>query len=446
MNSQTQSIDTLLHGRWVVTVSDTAASTALENHSIAIHEERIIDILPTELASTKYQAQTEHSYSSQVLMPGLINSHTHAAMNLFRGLADDLSLMDWLKNHIWPAEAQFVNEMFVQHGTELAVAEMLRGGTTCFNDMYFFPDVTARVAAEAGIRACIGMIVIDFPTVWANNTEEYIDKGLSVRDHFKGNELITTAFAPHAPYTVSDEPLQKIATLANELDLNIHMHIHETPQEIDAAVKATGKRPLQRLDELNLLSPALMAVHMTQLSAEEIERIALTGTQVIHCPESNMKLASGICPITQLHQAGVNTALATDSASSNNDLDMFSEMQSAALLAKVSTQDATALPAYQALEMATINGARALGLEDLTGSLEIGKSADIIAVDFDTIETSPVYDVISHLVYCCSREQVTDVWVAGKHLLNQRQLTSLDERQIKLQAKEISERIAKGDK
>lgn len=442
MNSQIQSIDTLLHGRRVVTVSQTATSPVLENHSIAIDEERIVDILPTELASTKYQARTEHAYSEHVLMPGLINSHTHAAMNLFRGLADDIALMDWLENHIWPAEAKFVNEMFVQHGVELAVAEMLRGGTTCFNDMYFFPDVTARVAAEVGMRACIGMIVIDFPTVWANNTEEYIDKGLSVRDHFKGNELITTAFAPHAPYTVSDEPLQKIATLANELDLPIHMHIHETAHEIAEAMKATGKRPLQRLDELNLLSPSLMAVHMTQLTAEEIERIATTGTHVIHCPQSNMKLASGICPVTKLHQAGINTALATDSASSNNDLDMFSEMRSAALLAKVSTQDATALPAYQALEMATINGARAMGLEDITGSLEIGKSADIIAVNFDTIETAPVYDPISHLVYCCSREQVADVWIAGKHVLNNRQLTSLDEQSIKLQAKEIAERIA----
>ncbi len=449
--TQPSTIDTLLHARWILTVADTPLSDeqaspeskhpVLEGYAIAIDEDRIIDILPEAEAESKYQPRSEKFYPHHLLMPGLINAHTHAAMSLFRGLADDLQLMDWLENHIWPAEAAFVNETFVQQGVELAVAEMLRGGTTCFNDMYFFPDVTARVAADAGIRACVGLIVIDFPTVWANNPEEYIDKGLGVRDHFMSNELITTAFAPHAPYTVADESLQKIATLANELDLNVHMHIHETAFEVESAVKASGKRPLQRLDELNLLSPSLLAVHMTQLTTEEIERIAVTGSHVIHCPESNMKLASGICPVTALQAAGVNTALATDSASSNNDLDMFSEMRSAALLAKISTQDATALPAGEAVKMATINAARALGIDGITGSLEVGKSADIIAVDFDTIETSPVYDPVSHLVYCCSRDQVTDVWVAGKHRLNNRQLTSLDEQAIKQQASEISLKV-----
>ena len=441
MTDTIKNIDTLLFAQRIVPVSEQFSAQVLANHAIAINDDRVIDILPAESAAEKYQARTEKSYPHHLLMPGLINTHTHAAMSLFRGLADDIALMDWLEQHIWPAEASHVNEIFVQHGTELAIAEMLRGGTTCFNDMYFFPDVTARVAAEAGIRTCVGMIVIDFPTVWANSTEEYIDKGLNVRDHFKGHELITTAFAPHAPYSVSDEPLQKIATLANELDINIHMHIHETAAEIDAAVKATGQRPLQRLDALGLLSPLLMAVHMTQLTTAEIERIATTGSHIIHCPESNMKLASGICPVAELHKAGVNISLATDSAASNNDLDMFSEMRTAALLAKVSTLDATTLPAYTALKMATINAARALGIDDITGSLEIGKSADIIAVDFDTIETSPVFDPISHLVYCCSRNQVSDVWIAGKHRLNNRCLTSLDEIAIKQQTKKLSESI-----
>ena len=439
-------IDTLLSARWIVPVSGQSEKPVLENHAIAIKDEYIVDILPAELATQNYQARSVKHYPHHVLMPGLINCHTHAAMNLFRGLADDLPLMDWLEHHIWPAEANFVSETFVQHGVELAVAEMLRSGTTCFNDMYFFPDVTARVAADAGIRACVGLILIDFPTVWANNAEEYLDKGLAVRDHYKGHELITTAFAPHAPYTVSDEPLQKISTLANELDVNIHMHIHETAHEVDAAVTASGKRPLQRLDELNLLSPALQAVHMTQLSAAEIERIATTGVNVVHCPESNMKLASGICPVSELASAGVNIALGTDSASSNNDLDMFAEMRSAALLAKVSTEDATALPAYEAIRMATINGARALGIDAVTGSLEPGKAADIIALNFDTIETTPVYDPISHLVYCASREQVSDVWVAGKQRLTDGSLTSLDAEQIKRQAAGICQNIQQHDK
>jgi len=434
-------IDTLLHGRYIVPVDELTRQMVLENYTIVIDDTLIIDLLPTAQVHKHYQARTEKYYNKQVLMPGLINSHTHAAMNLFRGLADDLHLMDWLQNHIWPAEASFVNDAFVQHGVELAVAEMLRGGTTCFNDMYFYPDITARVAADAGIRACVGLIIIDFPTVWANSAEEYLDKGLAVRDHFKEHELITTAFAPHAPYTVSDGPLQKIATLANELDLGIHMHLHETADEIEQAIQADGNRPLQRLDELHLLSPALQAVHMTQLTTDEIQRVAETGTTVIHCPESNMKLASGICPVNALQQAGVNVALGTDSASSNNDLDMFMEMRSAALLAKVSTRDATVLPAYEALKMATINGAHALGIDHITGSICRGKSADIIAVNFDTIEATPMYDPVSHLVYCCSRDQVTDVWIAGRQRLKNRQLTSMDELAIRHRAIEIADKI-----
>jgi len=428
-------IDTLLHAKWIVPVDD--KHRYLEQHSIAIHEDKIIDILPTSQAKKKYQANTNRTYEQHALIPGLINSHTHAAMNLFRGLADDLNLMDWLENHIWPAEAKYVNEAFVHTGTELAIAEMIRSGTTCFNDMYFFPDITARVAAEKGMRASIGLILIDFPTVWANNSEEYIDKGLAVFDHYKGCDLIKTAFAPHAPYTVSDEPLKQIKTLADELELNIHMHVHETEFEINDAIKNNGHRPLARLNSLGLLTPSLQAVHMTQLQDDEIELLASSGSHIIHCPESNMKLASGICPVHQLLNAGVNVALGTDSSSSNNNLDMFGEMQSAALLAKISTMDATALPADQVLQMATINGARALGLEEITGSLEVGKFADIVAVNFDTIETIPVYDPVSHLVYCSSRDHVTDVWIAGKQRLTDKVLNSIDENKLKEDCKKI---------
>jgi 5-methylthioadenosine/S-adenosylhomocysteine deaminase len=432
-------IDTLLQARWLIPVN--AAHDCLEHHTIAIDDGRIIDILPDDQAILQYSAQTRIAYPNHALMPGMINCHTHAAMSLFRGLADDLALMDWLQNHIWPAEQKWVNEAFVQTGTELAIAEMLRCGTTCFNDMYFYPDVSARVASRVGMRACIGLIVLDFPTVWANNAEEYIEKGTALRDLYRDDVLIRTAFAPHAPYTVSDAPLQKIRTLADELDVPIHMHVHETAFEVAEAVRQSDKRPLQRLSELGLLSPNLLAVHMTQLLDSEIALLAAAGSHVVHCPESNLKLASGFCPVAKLLAAGINVALGTDGAASNNDLDMFGEMRTAALLAKGVANDATALPAHQALEMATINGARALGIDSLTGSLEIGKQADIVAVDLSTIETTPMFDPISHLVYCTSRDQVSDVWVDGRHLMKQRVLTSLDIATISTAARELAARI-----
>ena len=434
-----KNIDTLLHARWIIPVDN--KQRYLEQHCIAINEEKIIDILPSAQANARYSARVNRDYHQHALIPGLINSHTHAAMSLFRGLADDLNLMDWLQNHIWPAEAEHVNEAFVHTGTELAIAEMIRSGTTCFNDMYFFPDISARVAADVGMRASVGLILIDFATVWANNSEEYIAKGLAVFDHYKGHDLIKTAFAPHAPYTVSDEPLKHIGILANELELNIHMHIHETAFEVSEAEKNNGLRPLARLNELGLVTPALLAVHMTQLSDDEIQLLARAGSHVIHCPESNMKLASGICPVKQLIEAGVNVALGTDSCSSNNDLNMFGEMRSAAMLAKISNMDATAVNAEQVLKMATINGATALGISDITGSLEVGKFADIVAVNFDTIETIPVYDPVSHLVYCSSREHVSDVWIAGKQLLTDGILNTIDENKLKQECLRMSEGI-----
>lgn len=434
-----ETIDTLIHARWVIPVD--SRNRTLEYHSVAIHNNKIIAILPTLDAQKKYHAHTIRDLSHHALIPGLINSHAHAAMSLFRGLADDLNLMDWLEKHIWPAEAEHVNEHFVQVGTELAIAEMIRSGTTCFNDMYFFPDITARVAADTGIRASIGLILIDFPTVWANTSDEYIDKGLAVFDQFKGHDLIKTTFAPHAPYTVSDEPLKRIRTLADELEISIHMHVHETEHEVNEAVKRNGIRPLARLQKLGLTSPSLQAVHMTQLKKSEITSLVESGSHVIHCPESNMKLASGICPVAELLHAGVNVALGTDSCSSNNNLDMFGEMQSAALLAKIHTMDATVLPADQVLAMATINGARALGMECETGSLEVGKSADIVAVDFDSIETQPVFDPVSHLVYCSSREHVTDVWIAGKQCLTERVLNTIDETVLRQNCAEINRNI-----
>lgn len=421
-------IDSIIHATWIASVDD--KNTVHHNYSIAINEGRIHDLQSKQDILDKYSSDVEITLDNQLLIPGLINSHTHSPMSLMRGLADDLHLMDWLNNHIWPTEQKHVSAEFVFDGSILACAEMIRSGTTCFNDMYFFPEETARAVEQAGMRAKLGLILIDFPSAWAKDADEYLSKGIELHDQLHNNSLISTAFAPHAPYTVSDEPLKRISTYAEELDIPIHIHIHEIADEVEKAVSQTGKRPLERLNELGLLSPRLLAVHMTQLTDDEINLVAETGTHVLHCPESNLKLASGFCPIYKLQQAGINVALGTDSASSNNDLDMIAEMRTAALLAKAVASNASAMPAEDVLRMATINAAKALGLDSEIGSLEIGKSADITAVDLSGIENQPVYNPVSQLIYSAGRENVSNVWVAGNHLLKDRELTTLDEKAI----------------
>ena len=432
-------VDTLLFADWMLTVD--ADNRQLDKHAIAVHEGRILDILPADQARQQYQSDDVQKLDGHVLAPGFVNAHTHASMSLFRGLADDMPLMEWLQEHIWPAEGQWVNEEFIHDGTLHAAAEMIRSGTTCFNDMYFFPDVTARVIDSIGLRASVGLILLDFPTVWANGPDEYISKGLEVHDHYRSNTRITTTFAPHAPYTVSDDPLMRIETLAEELDIPIHMHVHETAFEIKQAIDQSGLRPLSRLNDKGLVSPRLLAVHMTQLTDEEIEMLATSNASVAHCPESNLKLASGYCPVHKLSQAGVNVALGTDGVASNNDLDLIGEMRTAALLAKTVADNASAVPAHEVLRMATINGAKALGLDNEIGSLEKGKSADIVAINMNTLETQPMYNVASQLVYSTSREQVSNVWVAGQQLLKNRVLMTLDENEIMDKAKSWQQKI-----
>jgi 5-methylthioadenosine/S-adenosylhomocysteine deaminase len=417
-------IDTLIHGRWVIPVAPD--ERVLDHHSIAIGGGRILEILPSTEARQRYRPTDEQELPGHALIPGLINAHTHATMSLLRGLADDLPLMTWLNEYIWPAEKRWVSEEFVTDGTRLAVAEMLRGGVTCFNDMYFFPDQAGRVAAAAGMRAVVGLILIDFPSAWAEGPDDYLRRGLEVHDQFRHDSLISTAFAPHAPYTVSDQPLERIRVLADELEIPVHMHLHETRDEVRQGLSQYGVRPLERLTSLGLVSPSLMAVHMTQLEPEEMAQFAKSGASVVHCPESNLKLATGFCPVAALMAAGVNVALGTDGAASNNDLDMFSEMRTAALLTKGVARDARALPAAKALRMATLNGAMALGIAAETGSLEAGKAADITAVDLSGLESQPLYHPLSQLVYATGREKVTDVWVAGKQLLREKQLLTLD--------------------
>lgn len=435
-------VDSLIHARWIIPVEP--ESVTYEHHTLVIDGDRIIDLLPTELAKQKYQGATTENLANHALLPGLINSHTHAAMTLMRGIADDLQLMDWLQNHIWPLEQKWMSEAFVKDGTDLAIAEMILGGTTCFNDMYFFPEITAAQAIQHGIRASVGLIVIDFPTVWAENSEAYIEKGLALHEQLRHHPLISTPFAPHAPYTVSDEPLQKIKTFADELELpiHIHMHVHETQHEIEQEQEKTGQRPLQRLHELGLIDPSFIAVHMTQLTDDEIALFAEAGAHIVHCPESNLKLASGFCPVAKCIAAGINVALGTDGAASNNDLDMFGEMRTAALLGKAVAGDASAIPAMTALRMATINGAKALGLDNEIGSLSIGKAADLIAIDLSRLETQPLYCPVSQIVYAASRQQVTDVWVAGKRLLKQRHLTTVNTDELRIKIAEWQLRLA----
>ena len=435
-----QRIDALIHPKWIVTVEpEVVAETGF---SLAVDDGRIVAVVPSGEARERFAPDIVQERPEHVLMPGLVNAHCHAGMALLRGYADDLPLEQWLNDRIWPAESRWIDRTFVAEGSRLAIAEMLLGGTTCFSDMYYFPDVVADEAVDAGIRAVVGMIALDFPTAWASGPDEYFDKGLAVHDRCRSAALVTTAFAPHAPYSVSDGILKRIRRLADELLVPVHTHIHETDVEISQSVAATGKRPLARLDALGLVTPALIGVHATHLNDEEIDRLAQVQANIVHCPRSNLKLASGACPVERLLDAGVNVALGTDGAASNNRLDMWSELEFAALFAKHVAGDAQAVKASAAIEMATINGARALNLAEETGSLVPGKAADLICVELAGPGLVPVLNPVSQLVYSASRDQVTDVWVAGRHLVNDGALTQMDMSAISTAAHAWAERLA----
>lgn len=421
-----QPADLAISARWIAPVE---GARLLEHYTLVVDKGRIVDLLPSAQLDSRWQVKETRQLGQHLLIPGLVNAHTHAAMSLMRGLADDLHLMDWLEKHIWPAEHRHMSEAFVQDGASLACAEMIASGTTCFADMYFFPQSTARAASAAGLRASLYAPVVDFPTAMAQNADDYIAQALTLRDDWKHEELIHVGFGPHAPYTISDAPLKRIATLAEELDCGIMMHVHETADEVRKA-EQQGERPLKRLERMGLLGPQLLAVHMTQLNEAEVALLTQTGTHVVHCPESNLKLASGFCQAEKLRAAGINLALGTDGAASNNDLDMIGEMRSASLLAKGVAADASALPADATLAMATLGGARALGRDDQIGSLVVGKQADVAAIDLSALATQPVYDPIAQLVYAASRDQVSHVWVNGKLLLDNRQHTTLNPAQL----------------
>lgn len=416
----------------------------LEQMAVVIEGERITAVLSRADALARYAEAIRIELPRHVLLPGFINMHTHSAMSLLRGYADDLNLQVWLQEHIWPIEKAFVGRRFVHDGTRLAIAEMLRGGTTFFNDNYFFPEVTAAAAIDAGMRACIGLPVIDVPTVWAANANEYIDKGLDLSSNWQGEALLTTSFAPHTPYSVDDEAFARIVELSTASDMHVHMHVLESDWEVGESLRQHGKSTLDRLHDLGLLNERLQAVHMTQLGDSDIALVSAAKVNVIHCPESNLKLGNGICPVARLLESNVNMSLGTDGAASNNNLDLLAESRTAALLAKGVSSDPCALKAFEALEMLTINAAAALGQSQDIGSIEAGKLADMCAIDMDFLQSTPMYDVVSHLIYSVSSQQVTHVWVGGRMLLENSEFVHMDLDDIIDRAKHWAVRIAAG--
>ncbi len=437
-----KTVDQVIKASHLITVNESFA--VLKDHALVIDAGRIIDIHANAQVDDLYQAQETLELTGHALLPGFVNTHTHAAMSLLRGFGSDQNLQTWLNDFIWPAEGKWVSEDFVRDGSLLACAEMIKSGTTTFNDMYFFPDVVAQVSKNAGMRSCLSFPILEFPSVWAQNANEYIDKGLALHDQYKGDELISTAFGPHAPYTVELKTFERISTLAEEIDSDIHMHLHENLQEVEDYKQLHKQSAIEQYAEHGLLSPRLQAVHMTCLSEKEIELVNMHQVRVVHCPESNMKLASGICPVQALIEQGISISLGTDGSASNDDLDMIGEMKSAALLAKVSSGNAGALNAQQTLRMATIDGAKTLGLGSETGSLEVGKAADCISIDLNTIENVPSYDPVTQIIYSASKSQVKNVWVAGKQLLKDGQLSQIDEGAVLAKSKSWQDKISNG--
>lgn len=413
--SEAAPVDLLLHPEWIIPIEP--AGVTLADHSLAVDQGRIVDLLPRAEALRRFRPRETVFLPGQVLLPGLVNLHTHAAMTLLRGFADDLPLAVWLSERIWPAEARHVCPDFVYTGTLLACAEMLRGGITTFSDMYFFPEAAAAAIQHAGLRAALGLVILEFPTRYASDAADYLAKGLAMRDAWRDNPLLSFCIAPHAPYTVSDKTFEQVAMLAAQLDLPIHTHLHETRQEIEDSLRQHGVRPLERLRRLGLLGPQLIAVHAVHLDPAEIDLLRQEGCHIAHCPISNLKLGSGIAPLTAIHGHGLNFGLGTDGAASNNRLDLFQEMRFAALLAKGASEDAAVIDAHTVLHAATLGGARALGLDGQIGSLRPGKAADLCAVHLDDWLLQPYFDPATHLVHVAGREQVTQAWVGGRQML-----------------------------
>jgi 5-methylthioadenosine/S-adenosylhomocysteine deaminase len=436
--------DFVLSAPWIVPM--TVPDLVLREHAVVVRGGRIVELVPRAQSLAKYPHLPRIERPDHIILPGLVNAHTHAGMSFFRGFAEGLPLMKWLGERIWPLERRFVTAQFVYDAALLSIAEMLKSGVTCFADMYFFPAETARAAIEQGLRAQIGMPIAEFESPWARNADEYLSKALAVRDEFRNHAMIRTAFAPHAPYTVSDATFRRLRTLADELDSCITIHLHESAAEVQESLAQHGKRPIERLAQLGLLTPALNAVHMVHIERSDIECALRNGISVTLCPESNLKLGNGPPPIAQWVASGVPLAIGTDGPASNNDQDLWSEIKLAALLSRpgsmggasspmsdppqLTGEAAPTLSPWQALALMTRGAARAIGFEDLVGTLEPGKSADLCCVDLNMPATQPVYDPLAQLVYSSARDQVSDVWAAGRHLLADREFTHLDWPQV----------------
>jgi len=404
-------VDTLVSARWVIPVEPDGR--VLEDHAVAMRSGRIVAILPSEEARRRFDARETIERPSHVLLPGLVNAHTHAAMVVRHGRAETL-----------PPERRWSDPEYVRDGTELAVAEMLRGGVTCFADMQPWPEVVATTATAAHIRASVGLVVSETPTSWAGSADEYIDRGMRLRDEYRGDPLITMHFAPQS---AADATLARVRRLADELDLRVAMPLHETAGEVEQCVRDYGERPLARLAALGLASPQLLAIHMTQVEPREVDLLAESGVSVVHCPESNLRLGAGVCPVARLLSRGIAVALGTDGAAANNDLDLLAEARVAGLVSAGVAATPTDLAAGSLLRMATLEGARALGLGEGTGSLLPGKWADLCCIDLRRARSWPVHDVATAVIYAASSQQVTDTWVAGRRLLADARLTLMDE-------------------
>ena len=435
-----QRCDSLILARWCIPVEP--ADALFEDCALALLDGRIAELLPADEARRKYDPGVAIERPDHVVIPGLVNAHTHAAMTLFRGIADDMPLEAWLADGIWPHEKRWASAEMVRDGTRHAIAEMLRCGVTCFSDQYFFPEVVAATAVELHMRAMVGTPVIDFATAWADNASECMQKGVDlVHDRYADHPLISTCFAPHSSYVVSDAAFRDLRVLADQLDARIQIHLHESAREVTESLRVTGKRPFERLNELGLVNSSLLAVHAVHMTDVELSEMADAGVCVAHCPHSNLKLASGIARVAAMQAAGITVALGTDGAASNNTLDLLAEMRTAALLAKAVSENAAALPAAAALRMATIDGARVLGLGDAIGSIEPGKWADLACIDLRSLNSQPVYDPLSQVVYTARSSQVTDAWIAGRHLLDRGRLTQLDEDELLGRSGEWQRRI-----
>jgi 5-methylthioadenosine/S-adenosylhomocysteine deaminase len=433
--------DTLILPGWCVPVEP--SGSALTNAAVAIIDGRIADITTADEARSQYQPGVVIERPQHVLLPGLVNAHTHAAMTLFRGLSDDLSLETWLRDGIWPAEKRWVSAEFVRDGTELAIAEMLRAGITCFADQYFFPEIVAQTAVDMSMRAVVGTPVIDSATTWARDAADCLRKGSDlVHDPYADHPLITSCFAPHSTGTLSDESFVELRVLADQLDIPVQMHLHETAAEIERAIERTGMRPLQRLTGLGLVNASLLIIHGVHMNFAEMDALANAGVNLVHCPKSNLKLGSGIASLPAYQAAGVNVAIGTDGAASNNTLDILDELRFATLIAKGESGDAAALTAAAALRMVTLDAAIALGLADDVGSIERGKWADLTCIDLERCNSQPVYDPVSQVVYTARADQVSDVWVAGKHQLDSGRLTGIDTIDLLTRSNEWRQRIA----